>query len=113
MKNGCRSFRIAALFLISPVIFLMAAFSAMAQSTDIDFSGQVIKVDLAAHQVVAKDSQSGNRMRFTVTETTVITSGTDKKTLGDLQPDDTVDIGYVQSGDQNIADTVTLQPTGG
>jgi hypothetical protein len=113
MKIGCRSFRAVVSFLISPAIFAFVAFSALAQTADIQYSGQVVKVDLAAHQVVVKDPQSGGRIRFTVTETTAITSGTDKKSLGDLRPDDAVNIGYVQSGDQYVAHTITLQPPGG
>jgi hypothetical protein len=63
------------------MIFAFVTFSALAQTADIQYSGLVVQVDLAAHQVVVKDPQ--------------------------------VDIGYVQSGDQYIANTITLQPTGG
>ncbi len=68
------------------MIFAFVAFSALAQTADIQYSGQVVNVDLAAHQVVVKDPQSGGRIRFTMIETTASTSGTDKKSLGDLRP---------------------------
>ena len=112
MKMGCRLFKTGAAFLISPVIMAIFALGAAAQTPDLQYSGLVVQVDLAGHQVVVNDPQAGSRIRFTVTETTMITSGTDKKSLGDIKPDDSVEIGYVQVGDQYIADTIAINPGG-
>ncbi|MBI3811246.1 MAG: hypothetical protein HY283_03440 [Nitrospirae bacterium] len=113
MKNRSVSFRMVALLLIGPAVFAVSLFQAAAFGADVQYSGEVVKVDTGAQQVVVKNPQSGGRIRFTVTAKTAISSGNDKKSLGDLRPGNAVDVEYVMEGDKYVANKVMLKPSSG
>jgi hypothetical protein len=113
MKNRSVSFMMVALLLIGPAVFTISFFHAAAFGAGVQYSGEVVKVDPGAQQVVVKNPQSGGRIRFTVTAKTSITSGNEKKSLGDLKPGDSVEVEYVMEGEKYIANKVTLKPSGG
>lgn len=113
MKKRLVSFMIVATALIGPAVFAVLSFDATVLGADVQYSGLVVKVDPGAQQVVVKNPQSGGRIRFTVTAKTTITSGNEKKSLGDLKPGDAVEVEYVMEGEAYVANKVTLKPSGG
>lgn len=113
MKKRLVSFMIVATVLIGPAVFVVPFFQAAAFGADVQYSGEVVKVDPGAQQVVVKNPQSGGRIRFTVTAKTTITAGNEKKSLGDLKPGNAVDVEYVMEGEKYVANKVTLKPSGG
>jgi len=113
MKNRSRIFVTAAALLIASAFFVFPTFGRLALADDIPYSGEVVKVDAAQHQMVVKNPQSGGRIRFTVTESTAITSGNEKKSLGDVKSGEAVEIEYVLESGKYIAHKIMLKPSGG
>ncbi|HET6465188.1 MAG TPA: hypothetical protein VFH55_06230 [Nitrospiria bacterium] len=113
MKNRSRFFAAAAALLIGPAVVAILIFETPAQSADIPYSGQVVKTDAAEHNVIVKNPESGGRIKFVVTNGTAITSGNDKKGLGDIKPGEAVEIEYALEGGKYIAHKIMLKPSGG
>lgn len=113
MKNQYRIFAIAAAFVIGPWIFGIPGVATPALGAEIQYSGQVVKVDPAAHTVIVKNPQSGGRLKFIVTDKTAITSGNEKKSLGDLRAGDAVEVEYTLEGGKYIANKLMLGPSPG
>jgi hypothetical protein len=106
MKNQARILLSAAALLAALTLDLPA------WGGDVSYSGQVLKVDPAQHQMIVKNPQSGGRLKFTVTEATAIISGGDKKSLGDIKSGEAVDIEYALEGGKYIAHKIMLNPSG-
>jgi hypothetical protein len=113
MKNQYRIFGIAAFFLIGSWIFGFPGFATPAFGAEVQYSGQVVKVDPAAHTVIVKNPQSGGRLKFIVTDKTAISSGGEKKSLGDLKAGDAVEVEYTLDGGKYIANKFMLSPSPG
>ena len=113
MKNRSRIFVTAAALLIASAFIVFPTFGRLGLAADIPYSGQVVKVDAAEHNVIVKNPESGGRIKFSVTDGTAITSGNEKKGLGDLKPGEAVDIEYALEGGKYIAHKIMLKPSGG
>ncbi|HUK55132.1 MAG TPA: hypothetical protein VLY20_00550 [Nitrospiria bacterium] len=113
MKNQSRISTVAASFLIGSAVVAVLILRTPALSADIPYSGQVVKVDAAEHQMIVKNPQSGGRIKFAVTDGTAITAGNEKKRLGDIKAGEAVDIEYALEGSKYIAHKITLKPSGG
>jgi len=113
MKNRSRIFTAAAAFLTVPAIVSVLILGTPARSADIPYSGQVVKVDAAEHNVIVKNPESGGRIKFIVTDGTAITSGNEKKGLGDIKSGEAVEIEYVLEGGKYLAHKIMLKPSGG
>jgi len=92
MRIRSRFFATAASLLIVSAVFVVLIFETPAQSADIPYSGQVVKVDAAGHNVIVKNPETGGRIKFVVTDGTAITSGAEKKGLGDIKSGESVEI---------------------
>jgi len=113
MKNRSRFFAAAAAFLSGSAILAILMIATPARSADIPYSGQVVKVDATEHSVVVKNPETGGRIKFVVTDGTSITSGNEKKGLGDIKPGEAVEIEYDLEGGKYIAHKSALKPSGG
>jgi hypothetical protein len=113
MKNRPRFFATAVSLLTGSAVVSVLIFGTPARSADIPYSGQVVKVDAAEHNVIVKNPELGGRIKFIVTDGTAITSGNEKKSLGDVKAGESVEIGYVLEGGKYIAHKIMLKPSGG
>lgn len=105
--------RFVSFWAVVTLVISSAALEVRVSGADIPYSGEVVKVDSADHQMVVKNPQSGGRIRFTVTESTAITSGNEKKGLGDIKSGEAVEIEYVLEGGKYIAHKIILKSSGG
>lgn len=113
MINRSRFFAAAAAVLIGPAVVAGLVFGTPARSADIPYTGQVVKVDAADHNVIVKNPETGGRLKFIVSDATAITAGNDKKGLGDLKPGESVEIEYALEGGKYMAHKIMLKPSGG
>jgi hypothetical protein len=111
MKIGARFLLSAAALLAGSTLLATLMLDLTAWGADISYSGQVLKVDPAQHQMIVKNTQSGGRLKFTVTEGTAITSEGNKKSLGDIKSGEAVDIEYALEGGKYIAHKIMLKPS--
>lgn len=110
MKCPFRFIAIAGFLLIGSWIFGIPVSAPPAFGADIQYSGQVVKVDPAKNNVIVKNPQSGGRLKFVVTDKTTIASGGEKKSLGDFKKGDAVEVEYALEGGIYIAHKIMLKP---
>jgi len=110
MKYPFRFIAIAGFLLIGWSIVGIPVSMPPAFGADIEYSGQVVKVDPAKNNVIVKNPQSGGRLKFVVTDKTTIASGGEKKALGDLKSGDGVEVEYALEGGKYIAHKIMLKP---
>jgi hypothetical protein len=113
MNKQSRFSATAASLLIGSAVFVVLILGTPARSADIPYSGQVVKVDAVGHAVIVKNPDTGGRIKFVVTDGTAITSGTEKKGLGDIKSGESVEIQYAMEGGKYMAHKIMLKPSGG
>jgi hypothetical protein len=91
-------------FFITAVILSPPALAKMEQ-----YPGVVLKLDLGGSYLIVMNPRTGGRLRFSLTEETIVTEREEERAMSDLTPGTPVTVDYEQSGDRNVARHIFIQ----